>query len=68
MELDVSDYLREIMDTYSDNYDHNFTLIGQGVFHMDERHDVYLTNIDIDYNKETKVVNRVSFQGYVLEK
>ncbi|MBQ6096102.1 MAG: DUF4153 domain-containing protein [Lachnospiraceae bacterium] len=68
MELDVSDYLREIMDTYSDNYDHNFTLIGQGVFHMDERHDVYLTNIDIDYNKETKVVNRVSFHGYVLEK
>ncbi|MBO5986816.1 MAG: DUF4153 domain-containing protein [Lachnospiraceae bacterium] len=68
MELDVSDYLSEIMDTYSDNYDHNFTLIGQGVFHMDERHDVYLTNIDIDYNKETKVVNRVSFHGYVLEK
>lgn len=68
IEIDLHEYTSEIMNTYTDNYDHNFTLNGQGVIHIDDTKDLYLTVIDIDFNKDTKVISSIHLRGYILEK
>lgn len=68
MKIDIGDYVSGIMDTYTESYDSKFSIRGMGVISLNDWQDLYLTQINIEFNKETKKVNTISLEGYLLLK
>ena len=68
IQIDLSDYLDWIVNTFDERYDSKFTLKERYLFHGNDQYDVYLTSISIDYNYETKEISSLDINGYLLEK
>jgi len=68
MKIDIGDYVNGIMNNYTESYDSKFSIRGMDVIPLNDWQDLYLTRVSIEFNRETKKVNTISLDGYLLLK
>ena len=69
---DVSDFVKDLEEFYSKKTDSPddtwFELNQYGTIELDESYDLKITGFNAAYNTESKQIEYLSFEGYLLEK
>lgn len=68
MEVDLGEYLNWVVNTFDRSYDNDFTLKDHCLFPVNDRQDLYVTSISIDFNSKSKEISSISIDGFILEK
>ena len=66
--FDVSDYVKWVTEAFTEDYDPDFSKKTPYVFRINDKQDFFATSIRINFNPDTKEVNDLSLEGFLLEK
>ena len=67
IEVDLSEVTAWAMENYNKRNSDDFTLEGRETLGIDDKRDLYITSLYMDYYQNSKEISSLSVSGYILE-